>query len=79
MKMKLIINTKDCILFAMVVILRTLILLIHMELVVICRRFIDSNGRLDSVRKDVECTFGVLKARFRILRNGMRFHKKNSC
>ena len=31
---------------------------------------------LESVRKDVECTFGVLKARFRILRNGMRFHKK---
>ena len=31
---------------------------------------------LESVRKDVECTFGVMKSRFRILRNGMRFHKK---
>jgi Plant transposon protein len=31
---------------------------------------------LESIRKDVECTFGVLKARFRILHNSMRFHKK---
>lgn len=31
---------------------------------------------LESVRKDVECTFGVIKSRFRILRNGIRFHKK---
>ena len=29
---------------------------------------------VESVRKDVECTFGVLKARFRILRNAVRFH-----
>lgn len=29
---------------------------------------------LESVRKDVECTFGILKARFRILRTGIEYH-----
>ena len=29
---------------------------------------------LESVRKDVECTFGVLKQRFRFLRNACRYH-----
>jgi hypothetical protein len=29
---------------------------------------------LESVRKDVECTFGVMKARFRSLRYGVRLH-----
>jgi hypothetical protein len=29
---------------------------------------------LESVRKDVECTFGILKGRFRFLRNGVRYH-----
>lgn len=29
---------------------------------------------LESVRKDVECTFGILKARFRFLRNAVRYH-----
>ena len=28
---------------------------------------------LESVRKDVECTFGILKARFRYLRNGLKW------
>lgn len=28
---------------------------------------------LTSVRKDVECTFGILKARFRILKNALRY------
>jgi len=30
---------------------------------------------LESMRKDVECTFGILKRRFRILHGGLRFHK----
>ena len=30
---------------------------------------------MESVRKDVECTFGILKQRFRILRNPMEFHR----
>jgi Plant transposon protein len=30
--------------------------------------------RLESVRKDVECTFGILKIRFRILRARILFH-----
>lgn len=29
---------------------------------------------LESVRKDVECTFGILKARFRFLKNAVRYH-----
>ena len=29
---------------------------------------------IESVRKDVECCFGILKARFRLLREGLRFH-----
>ena len=32
--------------------------------------------RLESVRKDVECTFGILKKRWRILKNHMLIHKK---
>lgn len=28
---------------------------------------------IESVRKDVECTFGILKARFRFLRNGVEY------
>lgn len=31
---------------------------------------------LESVRKDVECFFGVLKARFRILKLAMTYHKQ---
>ena len=29
---------------------------------------------LESMRKDVECTFGILKGRFRILKVGIRLH-----
>jgi hypothetical protein len=29
---------------------------------------------LESVHKDVECVFGIMKSRFRILRHGMRIH-----
>ena len=29
----------------------------------------------ESMRKDVECTFGILKGRFRILKSGVRLHK----
>lgn len=43
----------------------------------------DANGHkevhwsefLESVRKDVECTFGILKSRFRILRNGLQYDR----
>lgn len=31
---------------------------------------------LESVRKDVECCFGILKGRFRILKLAIQFHKK---
>ena len=34
---------------------------------------------LESMRKDVECTFGILKGRFRILRYGLRFAKVHHC
>ena len=30
---------------------------------------------LESLRKDVECTFGILKNRWRILKTGIRMHK----
>ena len=33
--------------------------------------------RLESVRKDVECCFGVLKARFRILQSRIKFQAQN--
>ena len=34
---------------------------------------------LESMRKDVECTFGILKQRFTILRNGIRLDKIKFC
>ncbi|CAN0345009.1 unnamed protein product, partial [Pylaiella littoralis] len=34
------------------------------------------SGRLESVRKDVECFFGILKARFRILKLAMTYQKQ---
>ncbi|KAL7543618.1 hypothetical protein ACHAWF_007427 [Thalassiosira exigua] len=33
------------------------------------------SGNVESVRKDVECVFGILKKRWRILDNGIRFRK----
>lgn len=30
---------------------------------------------LESVRKDIECTFGIIKARFRLFMNPIQFHK----
>ena len=29
---------------------------------------------IESIRKDVECTFGILKARFRILHCAIQYH-----
>ena len=34
------------------------------------------SSNLESQRKDIECCFGILKGRFRILKGPMRFHKK---
>ena len=49
----------------------------------------DNNGRayeiirfsewLESMRKDVECLFGIMKGRFSILRYGFRFHSITNC
>ena len=32
------------------------------------------SGNVESLRKDVECTFGILKKRFAVLKNKLRFH-----
>ena len=34
---------------------------------------------LESLRKDVECTFGILKSRWRVLKSGIRTHGISSC
>ena len=34
---------------------------------------------LESLRKDVECTFGILKQRWRMLKSGIRLHSIESC
>ena len=34
---------------------------------------------LESMRKDVECTFGILKGRWRILKTGIRVHNTKVC
>ena len=34
---------------------------------------------VESLRKDVECTFGTLKARFRVLKVGVRLHGISAC
>ena len=34
---------------------------------------------LESVRKDVECTFGILKKRWRVLNNGFYYRDINTC
>ena len=36
----------------------------------------DWSKHVESVRKDVECSFGILKKRFAILKHRMRFHHK---
>ena len=41
------------------------------------RGFFSTN--LESVRKDVECTFGILKKRWRVLNNGILFRDINVC
>ena len=33
---------------------------------------------LESVRKDVECTFGILKRRFRWLKNAIQYHSEET-
>jgi hypothetical protein len=38
------------------------------------RREIRFSEWLESMRKDVECTFGILKGRWRILKTGIRLH-----
>jgi hypothetical protein len=34
---------------------------------------------MESMRKDVECTFGILKGRWRILKTGIRLHEVTAC
>ena len=34
---------------------------------------------LESMRKDVECTFGIMKGRFSVLRYGTRLHSMKKC
>jgi hypothetical protein len=33
---------------------------------------------MESVRKDIECTYGILKMRFAILRNPLQYHSRNA-
>mmetsp|Transcript_25676 Transcript_25676/g.24534 ORF Transcript_25676/g.24534 Transcript_25676/m.24534 type:complete len:218 (+) Transcript_25676:1104-1757(+) len=39
--------------------------------------FVEWRKKMESVRKDIECMFGVLKGRFRILKTPILFHKKD--
>ena len=34
---------------------------------------------VESMRKDIECAFGILKVRFRILKYGIRFQSVENC
>jgi hypothetical protein len=34
--------------------------------------------QMESVRKDIECTYGILKMRFAILRNPLQYHARNA-
>ena len=34
---------------------------------------------LESMRKDIECTFGIMKKRFNVLKSGIRLHKISDC
>jgi hypothetical protein len=36
-------------------------------------------SNLESVRKDVECTFGILKKQWQILNDGLNYHKIGTC
>lgn len=38
---------------------------------------VEFSERLESVRKDVECTFGILKKRFVILKHAIELHSKD--
>eukprot|EP00970_Alexandrium_tamarense_P012998 scaffold3198_cov213-Alexandrium_tamarense.AAC.30 len=37
------------------------------------------NTNLESIHKDVECTFGILKKRWRILNKGLNYHDMKKC
>jgi hypothetical protein len=37
------------------------------------------NSNLESIRKDVECTFGILKKRWRILDYGLQYYDMKFC
>ena len=37
------------------------------------------SSNLESVRKDVKCTFGMLKKRWKILNNGLLYHNIKIC
>jgi hypothetical protein len=37
------------------------------------------NTNLKGIRKDVECTFGILKKRWRISDNGLHYHDMKKC
>ena len=37
------------------------------------------SSNIESVRKDVECTFGILKKRWKVLNNGLLFHDIKTC
>jgi hypothetical protein len=43
------------------------------------QREIRSSQWLESMRKDVDCTFGILKGRWRILKAGVRVHGVEKC
>jgi hypothetical protein len=44
-----------------------------------CHKEIRWSKWLESMRKDVECAFGILKGRFRILKTGVRTHGVEAC
>lgn len=44
-----------------------------------CYESIRFSEWLESMRKDVECVFGILKGRFAMLRYGIRFHRLEHC
>jgi hypothetical protein len=38
-----------------------------------------NSTNLESIRKDVECTFGILKKRWRILDHGLQYYDMKFC